>query len=187
MTGDGADLTARKRNADLSDRLGLPTPYNCRRSNMTKLPAPDLSAIYHYEPLADWLGTSGQPKADQFDLIARAGYKLVVNLALPSSDHAIPNEGAIVTGLDMTYAHIPVSFDSPRIEDLRRFFGVLDAFSASKVWVHCVVNARVSVFAYHYLTKRRGFSVVDAKSTLLQRWEPEMDDVWRNFLTISDV
>lgn len=152
---------------------------------MTQIQNTDLTPIYHYEQLADWLGTSGQPKPDQFALIADAGYQLVVNLALPSSDHAVADEGTIVTGLGMVYVHIPVSFESPQVEDLQRFFGVLDAFSDSKIWVHCVVNARVSVFAYHYLTKRRGFSSSDAKSSLLGRWEPEMDEVWREFLAVT--
>ncbi len=151
---------------------------------MAKARNPDLSSIYHYEQLADWLGTSGQPKPDQFSLISDAGYQLVVNLALPSSDHAVPNEGSLVTALGMAYVHIPVSFESPQVEDLRRFFGVLDAYSSSKVWVHCVVNARVSVFSYHYLTKRRGVADADARSSLLERWEPEMDSVWRDFLAI---
>ena len=154
---------------------------------MTDIGASDLAAIYHYEQLTDWLGTSGQPKADQFALIAEAGYHVVVNLALPSSDHAIADEGSIVTGAGMTYVHIPVSFEHPRVVDLRRFFGVLDAFTDSKIWVHCVVNARVSVFSYHYLTKRRGFSAAAARTTLLERWEPEMDDVWRSFLALADV
>ena len=152
---------------------------------MTQIQNTDLTPIYHYEKLADWLGTSGQPKSEQFALIADAGYQLVVNLALPSSDHAVADEGTIVTRLGMVYVHIPVSFESPQVEDLQRFFGVLDAFSDSKVWVHCVVNARVSVFAYHYLTKRRGFSDSDAKSSLLGRWEPEMDEVWREFLAVT--
>jgi len=155
--------------------------------DMTKAHNPDLSAIYHYEQLTDWLGTSGQPEADQFSLIADAGYQLVVNLALPSSDHSISDEGSLVTGLGMSYIHIPVSFESPQIEDLRRFAGVLDAYSSSKIWVHCVVNARVSVFSYHYLTKRRGISNSAARSSLLERWEPEMDDVWREFLAISEI
>ena len=154
---------------------------------MTDTSTADLSVIYHYEQLADWLGTSGQPKADQFSLIADAGYQLVVNLALPSSDHAVSDEGSIVTGAGMAYVHIPVSFESPRVEDLHRFFGVLDAYSDSKVWVHCVVNARVSVFCYHYLTKRQGLSDAEAKTSLLNRWEPEMDSVWRSFLALTDV
>lgn len=154
---------------------------------MSDIDVSNLSVIYHYEQLADWLGTSGQPKTDQFALIAQAGYQLVVNLALPTSDHAISNEGSIVTSLGMAYVHIPVSFESPQIDELRQFFGVLDAFSSSRVWVHCVVNARVSVFSFHYLTKRRGLSPAKARSKLLQRWEPEMDEVWRKFLALSEV
>jgi len=136
---------------------------------MSSIKNTELSSIYHFEQLTEWLGTSGQPKPDQFALIAAAGYEVVVNLALPSSDHAVTEEGALVSGLGMTYVHIPVSFESPRVEDLRQFFGILDAFSDSKVWVHCVVNARVSVFSYHYLTKRRGLAEADARTGLLDR------------------
>lgn len=145
----------------------------------------ELSDIYHYEQMADWLGTSGQPTEVQFGAIAAAGYSAVVNLALHDSDSSIPDEGRIVTGHGMAYFHIPVRFDAPQLDDLRLFFGVLDALQGRKVWVHCVVNARVSVFTYHYLTVRMSVSADAARSSLLNRWEPEMDDTWREFLGIQ--
>ena len=42
-----------------------------------------LGAIYNFEALTDWLGTSGQPTEAQFLDIAAAGYSAVVNLSLP--------------------------------------------------------------------------------------------------------
>ena len=111
----------------------------------------ELSAIKNFVQLTTDVGTSGQPKRDQFELIAKDGYSAVVNLALPTSDHAIADEGSVVTGFGMSYFHIPVDFAKPTVEDLRTFFGTMQALDGRKVWVHCVVNARVSAFMYLYL------------------------------------
>jgi len=144
-----------------------------------------LSEIYHYEQMTEWLGTSGQPSEAQFGAIAAEGYAAVVNLALNDHDHVLTNEGQIVTGHSMAYFHIPIRFDAPTLDELRLFFSVLDALQGKKVWVHCVVNARVSAFVYHYLRVRKGLAPEKARSELLKRWEPEMDDVWRDFLGIQ--
>jgi protein tyrosine phosphatase (PTP) superfamily phosphohydrolase (DUF442 family) len=141
-----------------------------------------VSGVYNFEQMTDWLGTSGQPKPDQFAAISEAGYDAVINLALPSSDHAIADEGSIVTGFDMAYFHIPVAFDAPTLDDLRTFIGVMRALEGRNVWVHCVVNARVSAFVNLYLRYEKGIDEEHARSKLLARWEPEMDDVWREFL-----
>ena len=143
-----------------------------------------LNAIYNYEPITDWLGTSGQPTESQFLDIANAGYRAVINLALPSSDNAIANEGSIVTGHGMAYFHIPVVFENPTMADLRLFFGVVKALEGQKVWVHCVVNARVSAFVYQYLRYVQGLDDEAAKTQLLRKWLPQMDEVWRKFLSL---
>ena len=145
-----------------------------------------LKAITNYVPLTEDIGSSGQPRRDQFELIAEAGYEVVINLALADSDHAIPEEGSIVTGLGMRFVHIPVDFAAPTVRDLREFFGVMDAFAGRRIWVHCVVNARVSAFLYHYLSKVRGLPDADCRTPILDRWEPQMDDVWQAFLAIDD-
>mgnify|MGYP001820957291 CR=1 FL=1 len=144
----------------------------------------ELDAIYNFEAITESIGTSGQPTEEQFQHIAAAGYSAVINLALPSSDNAIANEGSVVTGLGMAYFHIPVDFNDPLLSDLRLFFGVMKALEGRKVWVHCVVNARVSAFVYHYLRHVQGVADEKAKTRLLRKWLPEMDDVWRNFLAL---
>ena len=58
------------------------------------------------------------------------------------------------------------------------------AFDGKKVWVHCVVNARVSAFVYHYLRYAKGFDEEAAQSRLLRKWRPQMDAVWRDFRSI---
>jgi protein tyrosine phosphatase (PTP) superfamily phosphohydrolase (DUF442 family) len=144
-----------------------------------------LNDITNFVAMTGEIGSSGQPGRDQFRLIAEAGYQAVINLAMPDSDHAIADEGSIVTGLGMSYIHIPVDFASPTAEDLRRFIGVMQALDGCRVWVHCVVNARVSAFLYHYLKSVRGLDEQASRSPILEKWEPQMDDVWREFLTLE--
>ncbi|MES1203717.1 MAG: protein tyrosine phosphatase family protein [Pseudomonadota bacterium] len=104
-----------------------------------------LGAIKAFVNLADDIGTSGQPTREQFAEIAAAGYEAIVNLALPISDNAIPDEGAIVTGLGMVYFHVPVIFESPTTDDLRLFLNVMHALEGRKKWVHCAAPARLGV------------------------------------------
>ncbi|HWA22582.1 MAG TPA: protein tyrosine phosphatase family protein [Caulobacterales bacterium] len=143
-----------------------------------------LTAIKAFVPLADDIGTSGQPTREQFAGIAAAGYDAVVNLALPTSDNAIPDEGALVTGLGMAYFHVPVIFESPTQDDLRLFLGVMHSLEGRKKWVHCAANLRVSAFCYHYLRGVRGLDEAAARSPVLEQWAPTMSDAWKNFLTL---
>jgi hypothetical protein len=47
---------------------------------------PNLAGILHFLPISARIGTAGQPTAAQFALIREAGYDVVINLALPTSD-----------------------------------------------------------------------------------------------------
>ena len=108
----------------------------------------------------------------------------VINLALPESDRAIADEGSIIAGLGMHYVHLPVQMENPTLDNLRTFIGVMRALDGKKVWVHCVVNARVSAFVFHYLRKEKNLPEQDARSSILDQWEPKMDVVWKAFLAI---
>ncbi len=145
----------------------------------------DLAGITNFVQLTPDVGTSGQPKREQFALIKEQGYAGVVNLALPTSDHAIADEGSVVTGLGMSYFHIPVEFSKPTVEDLRTFVGAMRALEGKKVWVHCVVNARVSAFMYLYLKHVRGVDDGAVRSPVLNRWAPTMDAVWKDFIALD--
>lgn len=138
--------------------------------------------IHNQYQLTANIASSGQPREDQFKVIAEAGYDIVINLAMPDSDHAIANEGSIVTSLGMTYIHIPVPFDAPSEDHYTAFSDVMTAFCEKKVWVHCVVNARVSAFLFRYLQANRGFSAADAQTSVLAAWMPQMDDIWKAFI-----
>ena len=143
-----------------------------------------LADITNYYQMTDRVGTSGQPTPAQFSDIATAGFETVINLALPDGDNALSDEGAVVSRLGMTYIHIPVPWESPDLKHLNQFIAVMKATEPAKVWVHCVVNARVSAFNYHYLKSCLGLPEAACRSPLLNKWEPEMDPVWRQFLAI---
>ena len=140
-----------------------------------------LSEIYQFRPIDDRLATSGQPTEAQFAVIRDAGFEVIVNLALPTSDNAIKNEGSIVTGLGMTYVHIPVDFTAPNSNDFDAFCGVMDAFPGKRLFVHCAANKRVSTFIYLRRVLRQGADPAAARLDLESVWEP--DPVWNRFMT----
>ena len=142
--------------------------------------APPLQSIRNFVALGNRVGTAGQPTAEQFRAIRDAGYELVINLALPTSTHALPNEREVVTGLGMDYVHIPVSFEAPAVDDARSFFEAMDANVARKVFVHCAMNMRVSAFMYLYRTVRENVDPDDAADELHRLWVPNA--VWQQFI-----
>lgn len=141
-----------------------------------------MNHIRNYVQITDDIGTSGQPTEEQFQDIAGAGYAVVINLALHKSDDAIPHEGSLVSSLGMSYVHIPVPFERPTADHLRTFCGVMEAFRGKNVWVHCVMNYRVSAFLYHYLRGVRKLSERESRSPIFERWSP--DEIWQDFLAL---
>ncbi|AFZ32771.1 Beta-lactamase hydrolase-family protein [Gloeocapsa sp. PCC 7428] len=136
--------------------------------------------IYNFLQVSDAIATAGQPTAQQFADIKAAGYEVVVNLALPTSTHAIANEQKIVEDLGMDYVHIPVIWEKPTLEDIERFFHVMQANADKNVFVHCAMNMRVSAFVYLYRVIHEQTSVEEAKQDLQRIWQP--NDTWQQFI-----
>jgi uncharacterized protein (TIGR01244 family) len=141
---------------------------------------PTVENIRAYLRVDENLSTSGMPRAEQFADIAQAGFQVVINLALPTSDNALPNEGELVTRAGMTYIHIPVNFENPPVADFERFTQLLSAASDQKVWVHCAANMRVSAFIFLHRLRTQSASRAEAERDLRRIWEPE--DAWRDLL-----
>tara|TARA_B110000971_G_C20032416_1_gene512133 strand:- start:3501 stop:3947 length:447 start_codon:yes stop_codon:yes gene_type:complete len=131
------------------------------------------------------IGTSGQPTAGDFASLAREGYEVVINLAMPDSDDAIANEGQLVSSQGMSYLHMPIPFAAPTPSHLRQFCRLMDALEGRKILVHCQVSARVSAFMYKYLTMTKGVSEAEATTPVLAKWLPQINDVWQGFLDIK--
>ena len=139
-----------------------------------------IETITNYIRVSDRLSSSGQPDEDGFRSIAAAGFAAVINLAMPDSDKAIPEEGSVVTRLGMAYHHIPVPFDEPKTRHLTQFFGLMDSLQNENVWAHCVVNYRVSAFLYLY-RRWKGMSEDEARIAVLPDWQPNA--TWQAFMT----
>ena len=144
-----------------------------------------MNDVINFFQITDTIGTGGQPSVSQLYDIAQNGYDVVINLATHNSENAIENEGSIVASLGMTYIHIPVPFEAPTPEHLRKFFGFMNELSEEKVFVHCAVNARVSAFDFKYLTMERKMQAEKATTPILAQWLPQMNLIWKNFLSIE--
>jgi len=140
----------------------------------------NLSGIYNFRAIGRKLGTAGQPTEAQFRTVRKAGFKAVINLALPTSDNALPNEGSVVTGLGMSYVHIPVDFKAPVTQDFWAFCPAMESFDDRPVFVHCAANMPVSAFLFLYRVLRQRVARSKAERDLHAIWQP--DEVWSRFI-----
>lgn len=127
--------------------------------------------------------TSGQPTKDEFEKIANAGYEVIINLAVCHSEGKLEDEDIIVTNLGMNYFHIPVEFTDPKQEELFMFIDLLKACKNRKVWVHCILNYRVTAFMYVYnkFILKTPFDEIDL--SLLDKWKPDFK--WQEIIKIQ--
>ena len=142
-----------------------------------------MNNILNYIKINEFIATSGQPKLEQFELIANEGFEVVINLALYNSSNAIENEDKVVTSLGMSYFHIPVDFENPKKSDLKLFINTLQALGSNKVWVHCAKNYRVTAFmyVYHKYVLRTPFEEIDL--SMFDLWSPEKK--WQELMKIA--
>lgn len=142
-----------------------------------------LEAIRNFVQLTEQIGTAGQPEAAQFELIAKAGFDTVINIAMPDHPDSIDHEGKLVTELGMNYYHLPVPFQSPQSAHVRHFCELLRILQAQRLFVHCIMNYRVSAFMYLYLTLYRGQDPQQARSPIFDRWDIEPQ--WQALLQLD--
>jgi protein tyrosine phosphatase (PTP) superfamily phosphohydrolase (DUF442 family) len=126
------------------------------------------------------LATAGQPSEAQITDVARAGFEVVVNLGLLDPRYCLADEAGLAESLGMTYRHLPVDFTAPRLEDLDRFFDVMQLSRGKKVFVHCAANYRVSSFVALYGETTLGWSTEEADAHIRRVWTP--NDTWSNFI-----
>ncbi len=141
----------------------------------------ELEDIYNYVEINESLATSGQPNEQQFHLIQKAGYQVVINLAPKSIiENSLKKESSLLRELGMEYIHIPVKFSDPSESDFRRFSAELHARRDQKVWVHCAANMRVSAFIYRYRAYVLEESDEHIRKDLEKIWDPV--GVWKTFI-----
>lgn len=131
----------------------------------------------------DWLWTSGQLSLRDIARLPAIGIDVVINLSMPTSSNALPNEADHVTGQGIQYRHIPVEWEQPRYAQLLEFFDLLKASTGQRIWVHCAKNMRVSAFVYLYRRLCLGDDEEAARYPMREIWIP--DAVWQTFIEAS--
>ena len=149
------------------------------------LAAPTSSAqsvddIVNFRVYSDSFASSGQPAADQLDLVRAAGFERVVNIAFASADGGIANEDRLVRDLGMDYVQIPVVWTEPTIADFESFAAVMRQSPGKKTLLHCQVNFRASAFAFLYRVLEHGVAIAEAKADMNTVWMP--NETWRQFI-----
>jgi uncharacterized protein (TIGR01244 family) len=127
----------------------------------------------------DRLHTAGQPPAEQLSGLADRGFEMVVNLAPPTTEGAVPTEGQLVAEDGIAYVNIPVDWRNPTYADFALFSAVLNQADDRQVLVHCMVNARASMFTFLYQAVHTQVPVDEAFEYVKQVWTPQ--DQWVTF------
>ena len=142
-----------------------------------------MNKILNYVKINELISTSGQPKIEELELIANEGFEVVINLAVSRTSNALENEDKIVTSLNMSYIHIPVNFENPKISDLKLFLNILQVLGGNKVWIHCSKNYRVSAFmyVYHKYILHTPFEQIDL--SIFDMWQPSL--VWQELMKVQ--
>ena len=142
-----------------------------------------IDEIKNFVAVSDRLGTAGQPSEEQLREVAGAGFQVVVNLGLLDPRYCLADEAGTVASLGLAYHHIPVDFNAPQPDDLRRFFDAMDASKDQKVFVHCAANYRVSSFVALYGEARWDWSADQGDAHIRRIWEP--NDTWTRFIAAA--
>ena len=140
--------------------------------------APSLLRTADHQPplntviVSDSLATSGQPSGAQLGRLHAKGYTAVINLAPPGSYGALRDEPQLVAAAGMQYLGIPVNFDKPDPRDFDRFRSALGRLRGQRVWVHCQMNMRASVFVFLYRVIDEGAAIDRAIEAVHAVWVP---------------
>ncbi len=142
---------------------------------------PPLEAVRNFQVVSDRLASSGQIGYDQVPLLREQGYEVVINLAIADEERN-GREGFFVAQEGLTYVHIPVDWNEPRLTDVRLFFDVMRANQDRKVYVHCFANMRASAFVYLYRTLVEGVPEAEARATMNEVWDPGELEQWAGLI-----
>ena len=141
----------------------------------------ELRQILAFRRLSPLLASAGQPEPSGIAAIGRAGFKHLINLALPTSPGALTNEAELAQQAGLRYLHLPINFDAPEPEQAARLFSELSQHRAEPVFVHCAKNMRVSALLSAYRMVLGGVSCEAARADLHAIWEPNL--TWRRYVS----
>lgn len=127
------------------------------------------------------MASAGQPDPSGIAAIGRAGFKHLINLALPTSPGALADEAVLAERAGLRYLHLPINFDDPEPQHAARLFAELAQLKAEPVFVHCAKNMRVSALLSAYRMVLGGVPCQLARADLHAIWEP--NHTWRRYVS----
>jgi protein tyrosine phosphatase (PTP) superfamily phosphohydrolase (DUF442 family) len=139
-----------------------------------------LRFIRNFHAIDERLLTGGQPTAEELTALQACGVECVINLAPQDSPYALANEREKVEALGMRYVNLPVDYEHPTGADFEAFCAEMNAARARCVFVHCILNRRVSAFVFLYRVLSLGVPRAEAEKALRAQWQP--DGVWAQFI-----
>jgi len=154
----------------------LPRPGHAQQGD-----PPPLESVRNFQVVSGRLASAGQISYAQVPLLAEQGYEVVINLAAADRERN-GEEGFLVAESGLTYVHIPVDWQRPRLSDLDIFFDVMRANQDRKVFVHCFANMRASAFVYLYRTLVEGVPEAEARATMNEVWDPDEVAQWAELI-----
>ena len=140
----------------------------------------ELGQIQAFRRLSPLLATSGQPEPAEIAAIGRAGFKHLINLAMPSSPGALANEATLAEQAGLRYLHLPIDWEAPELDQAARLYETLERAAGEPVFVHCAKNMRVSALLSAYRMVRGGVPCRAARADLHAIWQPNY--TWRTFV-----
>ncbi|WP_455384252.1 protein tyrosine phosphatase family protein [Acidihalobacter prosperus] len=142
-----------------------------------------LHEIINVRQVLPQLLTGGQPTEAELAAVASEGYAHVVNLGLLDPAYCLADEAGLARQLGMSYRHIPVDFQHPRLDELQAFAEELAAHSGERLFVHCAMNYRASAFTALVLEKDFGWARAEADELIHDVWEPY--GAWPEFVATA--
>ncbi|WP_417326978.1 protein tyrosine phosphatase family protein [Halarcobacter sp.] len=139
-----------------------------------------MNSILNYIKINENISTAGQPSVEQFQQIKNENFDVVINLALSSATNALENEDKVVSELGMTYIHLPVDFEEPKISDLNLFLRIMSAIKDKKIFIHCAKNYRVTAFMYIYHKHVLNTPFENIDVSIFEEWSPSQN--WQNIM-----
>ncbi len=140
-----------------------------------------MKSIKNYIKVSKNISTSGQPNKEEFEIIALNGFDVVINLSMHNKG-ALNKEDKIVSKNEMIYIHIPITWKKPEKKRLKLFLSLLETLEKEnkKVFIHCILNHRVSAFMYLY----KKIVLKQENATLIAPKDFEPNKVWKKLIDI---
>ncbi|WP_424686462.1 MAG: protein tyrosine phosphatase family protein [Halarcobacter ebronensis] len=139
-----------------------------------------MNSILNYIKINENISTAGQPSVEQFVKIKDKNFDVVINLALSSATNALENEDKVVSELGMTYIHLPVDFEEPKLSDLNLFLRIMSSIKDKKVFIHCAKNYRVTAFMYIYHKHVLNTPFENIDVSIFEEWSPSQN--WQSLM-----